>query len=185
LANTSADTAWTDWPKHKSFVPWIAASVGYLADRGEDRRVSSVETLVTGTEARIPLGGMSSSNSPAAGFRLGLRSPNATPPTPLEVGADGNGRIEVDTSGFYSISDPSSRERWRLAANPPAIESDLAALDPKVAEQRVARRTDAESDLPPGWFGGESGRQEWWRILLLAALGFLLIETVVANRSTP
>jgi hypothetical protein len=54
-----------------------------------------------------------------------------------------------------------------------------------VAEQRVARRTDAESDLPPGWFGGESGRQEWWRILLLAALGFLLIETVVANRSTP
>lgn len=185
LANTSADTAWTDWPKHKSFVPWIAASVGYLADRGEDRRVRSVETLITGTQARIPLGGMSSSNSPAAGFRLGLRSPNATPTAPLEVGADGTGRIEVDTSGFYSISDPSSRERWRLAANPPAIESDLAALDPKVAEQRVARRTDAESDLPPGWFGGESGRQEWWRILLLAALGFLLIETVVANRSTP
>ncbi|NBP24410.1 MAG: hypothetical protein EBU81_07650, partial [Proteobacteria bacterium] len=77
------------------------------------------------------------------------------------------------------------RERGRLAANPPPIESDLAALDPKVAEHRVARRTDAESELPPGWLGGESGRQEWWRVLLMAALVFLLVETVVANRSTP
>lgn len=37
----------------------------------------------------------------------------------------------------------------------------------------------------PGWFGNEPDRQEWWRILLAAALAFLLIETVVANRSTP
>lgn len=185
LANTSADTAWTDWPKHKSFVPWVTASVGYLADRGDERRLRSLEPLITGTEARIPLDGVGSSNSPASGFGLGLRSDTAKPPTPLEVGADGTGRIEVDTSGFYSLSDPSGRERGRLAANPPPIESDLAALDPREAEHRLARRTDAESELPPGWLGGESGRQEWWRVLLMAALVFLLVETVVANRSTP
>lgn len=83
------------------------------------------------------------------------------------------------------MSDESGRERWRLAANPPPIESDLAALEPSAADGRLARRTDAESDLPPGWFGNEPGRQEWWRILLAAALALLLIETVVANRTHP
>jgi hypothetical protein len=103
----------------------------------------------------------------------------------LEVRSDGTLVFEVPISGFYSVTDDSGRERWRLAANPPPVESDLAAWEPSAVESRLARRTDAESDLPPGWFGNEPDRQEWWRILLAAALAFLLIETVVANRSTP
>ena len=200
LANTSADTAWTDWPKHKSFVPWVMAAVTWLADRGDDRLLRSSDSLITGTEGRIPLSSGStgftatstraaspSATAPPAGARLGLqvRPGSSNPPPALDVRADGTAVFEVPISGFYSVSDESGRERWRLAANPPPIESDLAAWEPSAADGRLARRTDAESDLPPGWFGNEPGRQEWWRILLAAALALLLIETVVANRTHP
>jgi hypothetical protein len=215
LANTSADTAWTDWPKHKSFVPWVMAAVTWLADRGDERLLRSSDPLITGTEGRIlgssGSGGLTSPSAPSAAaapgtltatsakntaptttaplgsdrFRLQVRPAAPGPPPALEVRSDGTLVFEVPISGFYSVTDDSGRERWRLAANPPPIESDLAALEPSVAEGRLARRTDAESELPPGWFGNEPGRQEWWRILLAAALALLLIETVVANRSTP
>ncbi len=200
LANTSADTAWTDWPKHKSFVPWVMAAVTWLADRGDDRLLRSSDSLITGTEGRIPLSSGStgftatstraaspSATAPPAGARLGLqvRPGSSNPPPALDVRADGTAVFKVPISGFYSVSDESGRERWRLAANPPPIESDLAAWEPSAADGRLARRTDAESDLPPGWFGNEPGRQEWWRILLAAALALLLIETVVANRTHP
>jgi hypothetical protein len=215
LANTSADTAWTDWPKHKSFVPWVMAAVTWLADRGDERLLRSSDPLITGTEGRIlgssGSGGLTSPAAPSAAavpgtltatsakntaptvtappgsdrFRLQVRPAAPGPPPALEVRSDGTLVFEVPISGFYSVTDDSGRERWRLAANPPPIESDLAALEPSAAEGRLARRTDAESELPPGWFGNEPGRQEWWRILLAAALALLLIETVVANRSTP
>jgi hypothetical protein len=215
LANTSADTAWTDWPKHKSFVPWVMAAVTWLADRGDERLLRSSDPLITGTEGRIlgssGSGGLTSPSAPSAAaapgtltatsakntaptttaplgsdrFRLQVRPAAPGPPPALEVRSDGTLVFEVPISGFYSVTDDSGRERWRLAANPPPIESDLAALEPSVAEGRLARRTDAESELPPGWFGNEPGRQEWWRILLAAGLALLLIETVVANRSTP
>ena len=200
LANTSADTAWTDWPKHKSFVPWVMAAATWLADRGDDRLLRSSDPLITGTEGRIPLSSGStgftatstraaspSATAPPAVARFGLqvRPRSSSPPPALDVRTDGTAVFEVPISGFYSVSDESGRERWRLAANPPPIESDLAALEPSAADGRLARRTDAESDLPPGWFGNEPGRQEWWRILLAAALALLLIETVVANRTHP
>lgn len=215
LANTSADTAWTDWPKHKSFVPWVMAAVTWLADRGDERLLRSSDPLITGTEGRIlgssGSGGLTSPSAPSAAaapgtltatsakntaptvtappgsdrFRLQVRPAAPSPAPTLEVRADGSAVFEVPSSGFYSVTDDSGRERWRLAANPPPVESDLAAWEPSAAESRLARRTDAESDLPPGWFGNEPGRQEWWRILLAAALALLLIETVVANRSTP
>jgi hypothetical protein len=215
LANTSADTAWTDWPKHKSFVPWVMAAVTWLADRGDERLLRSSDPLITGTEGRIlgssgassPTNSLSPSPATVPGtlsttsaknpasiattppgsdrFRLKVRPAAPGPPPALEVRSDGTLVFEVPISGFYSVSDDSGRERWRLAANPPPLESDLAALEPAAAEGRLTRRTDAESDLPPGWFGNEPGRQEWWRILLAAALALLLIETVVANRSTP
>jgi hypothetical protein len=215
LANTSADTAWTDWPKHKSFVPWVMAAVTWLADRGDERLLRSSDSLITGTEGRIQWGnGSAGLNTPSipsaaavpealtatsanavtpttaappafARFRLQVRPASSSPPPALEIRSDGTAVFEVPISGFYSVSDDSGRERWRLAANPPPIESDLAAWEPSAAEGHLARRTDAESDLPPGWFGNEPGRQEWWRILLAAALALLLIETVVANRSTP
>jgi hypothetical protein len=215
LANTSADTAWTDWPKHKSFVPWVMAAVTWLADHGDERLLRSSDPLITGTEGRIQWGnGSAGLNTPSipsaaaipealtaasatavtpttaaqttfARFRLQVRPAASGPPPALEVRSDGTAVFEVPISGFYSVSDDSGWERWRLAANPPPIESDLAAWDPSAAEGLLARRTDAESDLPPGWFGNEPGRQEWWRLLLAAALALLLIETVVANRSTP
>lgn len=199
LANTSADTAWTDWPKHKSFVPWMIAAVTWLADRGDARRLQATEPLVTGTEARIRLvvegRGMGDAGSTTAGvaapapgqdrFRLRLRGvPEGSAPT-LAIRPDGGAVFAVTTPGFYTVTEGSDRELFRLAANPPPLESDLAAMEPAAAERALSRRTDAESDLPAGWFGNEPGRQEWWRVLLAAALALLLLETVVANRSTP
>ncbi|MFM8879573.1 MAG: vWA domain-containing protein [Verrucomicrobiota bacterium] len=195
LADTTADTAWTDWPKHKSFVPWVVASVSWLADRGEERRLRTPKPLITGTEARIALGADragSVAGADAAGaatkpttFGLQVRPAPKGPAPRLELRPEGIGSFPVETPGFYSVTDDAGRERWRLAANPPPVESDLSALETAEAERRLARSTDAESDLPPGWFGNEPGRREWWRPLLAAALALLLVETVVANRSQP
>ncbi|MCE2825682.1 MAG: BatA and WFA domain-containing protein [Verrucomicrobium sp.] len=182
FANTSADTAWTDWPKHKSFVPWVHASVSWLADGGAERRPHAPEPLMTGTGAAI---------APAGDGDPGLQPVLSVSPTPegpvpeVSLRADGTAVFEVPHAGIYRLADPAGTERWRRAANPPPVESDLAALDASAAAGLLARRTDAESDLPPGWFGNEPGRREWWRLLMGAALAVLLIETVVANRSTP
>lgn len=212
VANTSADTAWTDWPKHKSFVPWMVAAVSWLADRGDGRRMQASDALVTGTEARIPWTGAREASHPitttkptgqeplqtpvgpnpnrapastAGRFRVELRNAPQASAHALEIRPDGFGALDVTLPGFYTVTDDSGREVLRLAANPPPLESDLAAMEAPAVERALARRTDAESDLPAGWFGQEPGRQEWWRVLMAAALALLLIETVVANRSTP
>ena len=182
FANTSADTAWTDWPKHKSFVPWVHASVSWLADGGAERRPHAPESLVTGIGAAIAPAG---DGNPGPRPVLGV-SPTPEGPVPeVSLKADGTVVFEVPHAGIYRLADTGGTERWRRAANPPPVESDLAALDATAAAGLLARRTDAESDLPPGWFGNEPGRREWWRLLMGAALALLLIETVVANRSTP
>ena len=182
FANTSADTAWTDWPKHKSFVPWVHAAVSWLADGGAERRPHAPEPLVTGTEATVaPTGAASPRSNPILKV-----SPRPAGPTPkVARRADGSEVFDVNYAGIYRLDDADGTELWRRAANPPPVESDLAALEATAAESLLARRTDAESDLPPGWFGNEPGRREWWRVLMGAALALLLVETVVANRSTP
>jgi hypothetical protein len=64
LVNTTADTAWTDWPKRRTFVPWIHGLAHWLLAGEADPAASAETSPVAGAEVELVLG--------AGGFTGGL-----------------------------------------------------------------------------------------------------------------
>ena len=178
LANLSADTAWTDWPKHKTYVPWLQSVCLHLAAQSAEEQMRAGAHLVAAEAADVALG------SAAGGKTVQVAAVGGKP---VLGTADSTGRLRnVDCSrpGVYSIRDQAGQELQRLAVNLPAEESDLAALTPVDFQQQVARLPEAESqDLLAGLLGQKSSVKELWRYLLLAVLGLLLAEVFLANRT--
>lgn len=178
LANTSADTRWTDWPKHKTFVPWLHGAVRQLSGRADERLLAGGDAVVTGTEAAVDLGPASKDTAFAV-----------LPPTGPEFSAtaDARGVLRFDAAlpGIHRVRDDAGVEVRQVAANVPARESDLASLRPSELAQRLVRREEAKpTGMAAALFGGDRNREEYWRILLAGAIALLLVETVVSNRST-
>lgn len=176
FANTSADTAWTDWPKHKTFVPWVCAAAGYLANRADERLYDTGRDLVSGVEAVMELG------TGAARTSFTLRPPDGND---ANINADAGGKIAFEPAqpGIHSLRDDTGRELFRFAVNVPASESDLTALNVADAGRKIARREDDGSEAAGSLFGGDQKKREFWRLLLLAAVALLFVETVVSNRT--
>jgi hypothetical protein len=177
LVNTSADTGWNDWPKHKTFVPWLHQLCHYLTRTENGPELHPEKTFAAGTSADLDL------DPAAAGKIFRVRSPAGTE---ARVVADAAGEISVALAGpgFYSVTDAEGRlVRW-LAVNLPRSESDLAALSPADFAPQVVR-TDAPADSGLGIASLDSGTGErgFWRALLLGAAGLLLLELVLANRT--
>jgi len=177
LANTSADTTWSDWPKRKSFVPWLHNTAQFLAGRGPEKSVRDGENWTAGAEADLDLG------QPAAktAFRLqGAGRPETT------VTTDAQGRLDLSltTPGVYSLRDTGGREVRRWAVNVPAAEADLTALRPAEVQQQLVRVDPTTGNLlGADWFGPGQNQRELWRALLLCALALLVVETLYSNRS--
>jgi hypothetical protein len=178
LVNTSADTTWNDWPKHKTFVPWLHATAEYLARLNTRNPSSAQANLLAGTDDDLDLG------AAAAG---GIFKVQAAGGKELTVKADEQGRVRDLTlakPGVYSLRDGKGIEVRRLAVNVPAGESDLAALAGTQFEQRLARSAEEkQASLAAGLFGPGSNQRELWRVLLLSALALLLVELWLANRT--
>lgn len=176
FANTSADTAWTDWPKHKTFVPWVCAAAAYLANRTDERLYDSGREFVTGVEAVMELGTASAQTS------FTLRPPDGRESN-LNAGPGGKVAFEPAQPGIYSLRDDTSRELLRFAVNVPPSESDLTALNLADAGRKLARREDDGSEAAASLFGGDQKKREFWRLLLMAAVALLFVETIFSNRS--
>jgi hypothetical protein len=179
LVNTSADTRWSDWPKHKTFVPWLHGLGRYLAPRAGSPQSPEAHSFVAGEEIDLHLG----PSSRQARFRL------QSPVGPERVlVADDQGRLRdpgLAGPGIYSLRGPEGREAQRVAVNVPAQESDLAALAPiDVQSQLVRVPTEPATTLAAGLFGPTRTRQEFWAVLLLTVLALLFLETVWANRTS-
>jgi hypothetical protein len=177
LANTSADTTWSDWPKHKTFVPWLHSAATALANRAHESWIQAGETLVADTDEEIQTG--------VANFKqpLTLRGPKQQEVT---VTPNDRGILEVHLAepGLYSVLDDAGRELRRMAVNVPAAESDLASWKPADVQRQLVREPIKSSDnLTAGLFGGDNRRKEYWRLLLLAALALMFVETAFSNRS--
>lgn len=176
FANMSADTAWTDWPKHKSYVPWLWAATSFLAGRSGDRVWETGLDFVTAREAVLEVGIAAAKTAftltPVGGSALSQK-------------ADSQGKIafEMSEPGVHSLRDGVGREWLRLAANVPSQESDLTAMPVLEAERRIVWRTE-ESQRPLRLFGNDRQREEFWRLLMLAALVLVFTETLVSNRTT-
>ena len=56
LVNSSADTSWNDWPKHKTFVPWLHSAGHFLAGLTSQQTMQTEIHVVAGSERDVDLG---------------------------------------------------------------------------------------------------------------------------------
>jgi hypothetical protein len=178
LVNASADAAWTDWPKHKTFVPWLHSLGQYLAGRAGIEPVRAALHLAAAEDADLALGATAKRQT----FRVLRPGRNEVAAVADEKGELRN--LDLSLPGVYSVRNSSGQEVQRVVVNAPGEESDLAALTPMEFQRRIERGEAAPpSPLAAGLFGDKTGRNDLERLLLLAALGLLFAEVFVANRS--
>ncbi len=179
LVDTSADTSWSDWPKHPTFVPWLYGVCHYLAGDEMSLGAAPQEPFVAGVSADVDLG-----------VRRANQALRVHPPAGPEVGvrADARGQVSLslERPGFYSVVDSAGRPIRLLAVNPPRRESDLAAFTPSQFQQRILR-TQATPQAPSafGLFDSTGGERHLWRALMLAGALLLIAEILFANRIFP
>jgi hypothetical protein len=179
LVNTSADTRWCDWPKHKTFVPWLHGLARYLAPKTGSDQLPETRAWVAGGDHDLELG------PGARQSRFRLHSPQGQD---RDLVADDQGRLRdpgLAAPGIYSLRGPGEKEVRRLAVNVPTQESDLAALTPTEFQNQLVRVPDEpKTTLGAGLFGSSRNRREFWAVLLLAVLALLFLETLWANRTS-
>ena len=176
LVNTSADASWSDWPKRKSYVPWLHGTVNYVAGRSSMEAMQPSRLFTTGEDIETALGQHWKGGSLVI-QRGGAKDESIT--------TDKEGRFHhFSTPGAYVVRDSNGVELQRWAVNLPSGESDLAALSPQEFQKQLVRtgRTQPES-LQASLFGSAKGEREWWRLLLLASLCLLFAEVFLANRT--
>ena len=176
LVNTTANTDWNDWPKHKTFVPWLHGLGHYATGRASRESSGTNISLAAGNDFVLEIG--------LAETQFGLQLPEGKT-TPLRT--DKQGRLSnaaLTVPGIYTLRDGAGREVRRVAVNLPVTESDLAALPPAEFQSRLTRVAEpSKQALTADFFGSAPNRKELWRALLLAVLVLLFIETLVANRN--
>ncbi|HTG44670.1 MAG TPA: hypothetical protein VK633_09075, partial [Verrucomicrobiae bacterium] len=108
-----------------------------------------------------------------------------TPDSEILADAEGVLRdVPLDRPGIYSLKDKAGGELRRIAVNLPSTESDLSFLPPADIEQQLVRQAEPTSTtLSASLFGNSPQGKDLWRLLLGAALCFLIIEPLVANRT--
>mgnify|MGYP003575076974 CR=1 FL=1 len=184
LVNSSADTVWNDWPKHKTFLPWLHSTALYLSGRDQWHEREPLPVHASGTEMDFELAADTIANTNAIS-RLTFSFHRAGD-EPLKVTSTEDGVLQslpLTAPGIYSLKNSAGHEVARFAANLPSSESDLATLAPAQAEQQLVRGADSRNAvLAAGLFGDPTRGKELWRILLFAALAILLLEPFLANR---
>jgi len=179
LVNTSADAAWTDWPKHKTFVPFLHGLTKYAAQKTTQDAVQESTSFVAGEDPEIELGAQ------ARLARLKLRKSDGKE---IQLTADERGRLKdpgMSLPGTYSLRDQAGRELRRFAVNLPVQESNLEALRPADFLQQLVRvQENPKQTLAAGLFGSRNDQRQFWTALLLGALILLLVEPFVANRTS-
>jgi hypothetical protein len=104
----------------------------------------------------------------------------------LTVKSDDKGEMElaVDSPGFYELLDAAGQTVRLLAVNPPQRESDLAAFTPSELQTQLVRsQAMPETGFMAGMLDPVEGGKSLWRLLMLAGALFLVLETVLANRT--
>ena len=175
LVNTSVDTSWTDWPKRKTFVPWLHGLAAYAAGRPPSLTTAEAATVLAENSAEVDLGGPMSNRS------LRLREPNGSE---SPVAPDIQGRVALTPAhpGFYSVRDAAGREVRPVAVNIPPSESDLHALTAEQVQRQIVRVSEPLKTSVMVGFLGHTDR-ELWRILLVVGLILLFLESLLANRT--
>ena len=178
LVNTSADASWSDWPKRKSFVPWLHGAVNFLSGRSSQEVMQPSRLFTAGDDIEIALG------QKWKGHSLLIQHGDAKGEA---VKADEEGRLpslNLGLPGAYVARDLTGAEVQRWAVNVSARESDLTAFPPpELLKQLVRSKETRPINLQASLFGVAKGEKEWWRLLLLTSLCLLFAEVFLANRT--
>jgi hypothetical protein len=170
LVNTSADTAWTDWPKRRTYVPWLQGVVALAAGRPAQAPASAAPELVCGAESRVAVNSL---------LPVRLRGPAGIAELPARAGVI---TLRADQPGVYTAERAPGQEFLGFTGSVPREESDLAGMTTEEFLQSVTRTGDTASF---GSILALSGGNSWelWPLLLLAGLGLLVAESLLANRT--
>lgn len=178
LINTSADTAWSDWPKHRTFVPWIHSLVRFAASHKAPTPPGAEHTLVAGSQTELDLG---------PEYKSGTFTLHQPDESELSCKTDAQGYLQdldLLSAGVYSLRTTTGTELRRWAANIQPAESDLAAMSPSEFERQITRsEPTADLSAAVALFGAHDGRRELWPLLLCGGLVLLLLESLLANRT--
>ena len=179
LVNSSADTSWNDWPKHKTFLPWLHRLGRQLAAKASHAPAPQAGNMLAEDDMEIDLA------DTAPKGQLVLQGPGGQK---LPLAADGGRRFHASGSfmpGVYSVQGEKGLEIERVAVNLPPQESDLAAMPALEFQKQLVRHEEPPRTSPGALlFGSKSSQKELWRLVLLGVLGLLLMETLVSNRTS-
>lgn len=173
LVNTSEDTAWTDWPKWKTYLPWLYGLAAYATRQALPSDSQNDTPMLAGFPEDVSLG------TAAGNVTLQLHGPSGRQNSAV---ADAQGQVYLnpDRPGFYSWQNSAGREFRRVAVNVATSESDLQPLTPD--ELKIPRADDhPKANLMAGFLGND--HRELGRMFLLAAVALLFLEPLLANRS--
>jgi hypothetical protein len=173
LVNTTMEAGWTDWPKRRSYLPFVHGLARYLT--GED-----AETMMSRRDVV--------SVSDRSDVRLGLAWANR--PLDLFYQAEARGEVTVDRdgwlrglpldrAGFYFLRDGQGREIRVVAAVSPEGEQDLSSFSTSEIESRFQFQREVDvgetfATVRPEFWG-------WQWLLALAGL-LVVVELWWANR---
>ena len=171
---TTLDDRWNDLPRRPVYLPLVHQLVKYLARYQQPTswltvgQVVDLSATLNGRADRVVI--------TPSGERVTVSSSDP-------------GVLELDEQGVYEIRVATGRRDRadRLAVNLDPTESDLTPLDPRELVAAVTgRATPAAGSAPqaPAEVApqDEERQQGLWWYLLLAGMGLLAAETVVANQ---
>lgn len=178
LINTSADTSWNDWPKHKTFVPWLHGMGKYLAEQKGTQETHESLSFVAGDEIEVKAG------PPGKKSTVKVTLPGGSE-TVLTSDDRGLLRLpEGSAPGIYLLRDDKGKALRHVALNIPPEESNLAAMTALQFQEQLARASGpAQMPMAAGFFGSTRHPREFWRGLLWCALAMLFIEVFLANKT--
>ncbi len=174
IVNTSASTTWTDWPRHKTFLPWLHYLGRAVTQRATKERQAS-ESYEAGRTYDINV-------------RDGVAAPRAI------IGPEGDRRelesktlkrvrLRFETPGLYRILDGAGKVIRPIPVNIPPEESDLRTLTASEVDNQLVRSKPRAANAGETGLSSLSEKHELWPYLLASGALLLILELVLANRT--
>ena len=164
---STLDNISNDFPRHPSFVPFVAETANYLAGLDDGNASFTVGAFLELRAAK------------EQGTTVEVLDPSGRRALSLEESARAQ-TIALSDEGFYDVRRPSGRHEL-VAVNADRRESDLDVLP---AETLALWQNTGQGQVNAA-SGGEAipeNKRSFWWYVLLAALALAVAETIVGNQ---
>lgn len=175
LVNTSAGTEWNDWPKRRTFVPWVHGLAGVTTGQAPWLDHGVGRALIFDASVELTVG------TAQAGTGLRWLDPEGAV-TPVLANGQGRIRVAPERYGIHEVRTDTDQPLQMVAINPPPEESSTMFLAPAEVQRGIVREADARQQGALASLLG-LGQRELWRIILGVGLALLIAESLLANRT--